>query len=123
MKKFNRIFLTIVALILPFTALADEWPGGFLARVETTALIETLNAELLSNLSATLALERCAAPTGWRLFKALGTSALFLSETIQLPSEAVIGSTSSDGICQRRSFCAMDRRPNSQSSGVRRLVQ
>jgi chorismate-pyruvate lyase len=43
---------------LPFPALADEWPSGFLARVEATALIETLNAELLSNPSATLTLER-----------------------------------------------------------------
>jgi hypothetical protein len=58
MKQLNRIFLTIVALILPFPALADEWPGSFLARVEATALIETLNAELLSNPSATLTLER-----------------------------------------------------------------
>ena len=54
----NRIFLTMVALILPFTALADEWPGSFLARVEATALIETLNAELLWNPSATVTLER-----------------------------------------------------------------
>jgi chorismate-pyruvate lyase len=58
MKKLNGIFLTIVALMLPFTALADEWPGSFLARVEAMALIETLNAELLSNPSATLTLER-----------------------------------------------------------------
>ena len=38
------------------------WPNEFLARVEALALIETLNAELLSNDSATLTLERwCAA--------------------------------------------------------------
>jgi chorismate-pyruvate lyase len=58
MKQFHLIFLTIVMLIVPFTALADEWPGSFLARVEATALIQTLNAELLSNPSATLTLER-----------------------------------------------------------------
>src|SRR3984957_5799567 len=58
MKWFNWIFLTIVALILPSAASAEEWPGSFLARVEATALIETLNAELLSNPSATLTLER-----------------------------------------------------------------
>src|SRR6202020_3366836 len=58
MKWFNLIFLTIVALILPFAASAEEWPGSFLARVEAMALIETLNAELLSNPSATLTLER-----------------------------------------------------------------
>ena len=58
MKRFNLIFLTIVALILPFAASAEEWPGSFLAHVEAMALIETLNAELLSNPSATLTLER-----------------------------------------------------------------
>jgi chorismate-pyruvate lyase len=58
MKRLNRIFLTIVALALPFGASADEWPASFLARVEAMALIETLNAELLSNPSATLTLER-----------------------------------------------------------------
>src|ERR1700721_2185964 len=58
MKRFNLMFLTIVALILPFAASAEEWPGSFLARVEAMALIETLNAELLSNPSATLTLER-----------------------------------------------------------------
>ena len=58
MNQLNRTFLTIVLLILPFTALADEWPDGFLARIEATALIETLNAELLSNPSATVTLER-----------------------------------------------------------------
>src|ERR1700731_696596 len=58
MKRFNWVFLTIVALILPSAAFAEEWPGSFLARVEAMALIETLNAELLSNPSATLTLER-----------------------------------------------------------------
>src|SRR5277367_4230221 len=58
MKLLNWISLTIVALILPSLAFADEWPGSFLARVEATALIQTLNAELLSNPSATLTLER-----------------------------------------------------------------
>ena len=58
MKRLHWIFLTIVALALPFAACADEWPASFLARVEATALIETLNAELLSNPSATLTLER-----------------------------------------------------------------
>jgi chorismate-pyruvate lyase len=58
MKRLSRIFLTIVALALPSAAFAEEWPGSFLARVEAMALIETLNAELLSNPSATLTLER-----------------------------------------------------------------
>jgi chorismate-pyruvate lyase len=59
MKRLSRIFLTLVAAAtLPSAAFAEEWPGSFLARVEAMALIETLNAELLSNPSATLTLER-----------------------------------------------------------------
>jgi len=58
MKRFNWISLAIAALALPSAAFADEWPASFLARVEAMALIETLNAELLSNPSATLTLER-----------------------------------------------------------------
>lgn len=38
------------------------WPDDFLARVEALALIQTLNADLLANASATLTLDRwCAA--------------------------------------------------------------
>jgi chorismate-pyruvate lyase len=58
MKRFSRILLTLLAVALPTAAFAEEWPGSFLARVEAMALIETLNAELLSNPSATLTLER-----------------------------------------------------------------
>ena len=58
MMRLNWILPAIVALAMPLSALADEWPGSFLARVEAMALIETLNAELLSNPSATLTLER-----------------------------------------------------------------
>jgi hypothetical protein len=39
----------------------DAWPGGFLARVEALALIETLNADLLASRSATRALEKWCA--------------------------------------------------------------
>lgn len=58
MKRFGWIFLSVFALVSPSAAFAEEWPGSFLARVEAMALIETLNAELLSNPSATLTLER-----------------------------------------------------------------
>ena len=58
MKPSSLIFLATFVLNLPSVASADEWPGSFLARVEATALIETLNAELLSHPSATLTLER-----------------------------------------------------------------
>jgi hypothetical protein len=54
-----------VALLWLLTAGADDaasaqsrdWSGGFVARVEALALLETLNAELLANDSATLTLE------------------------------------------------------------------
>jgi hypothetical protein len=36
---------------------AQNWSGSFVARVEALALLETLNAELLNNNSATLTLE------------------------------------------------------------------
>jgi chorismate-pyruvate lyase len=39
------------------SAQARNWSGSFVARVEALALLETLNAELLSNNSATLTLE------------------------------------------------------------------
>jgi hypothetical protein len=38
-------------------AQSPAWPGGFVARVEVLALLQTLNAELLSHDSATLTLE------------------------------------------------------------------
>lgn len=57
-KQLNLMFLATLILSLPSMASADEWPGSFLARVEATALVETLNAELLSHPSATLTLER-----------------------------------------------------------------
>jgi hypothetical protein len=41
-----------------------SWQDSFLTRVELLALIETLNAELLSNSSATLTLERWCASHG-----------------------------------------------------------
>src|SRR5450631_3263376 len=37
---------------------SPEWPDSFVARVEALALLQTLNAELLSHDSATLTLER-----------------------------------------------------------------
>lgn len=39
------------------TARTPTWPGSFVARVEALALLQTLNAELLSHDSATLTLE------------------------------------------------------------------
>jgi hypothetical protein len=39
------------------TARTPNWTGSFVARVEALALLQTLNAELLSNSSATLTLE------------------------------------------------------------------
>ncbi len=42
-------------------ARAPAWPGSFVARIEALALLETLNAELLSHDSATLTLEHWCA--------------------------------------------------------------
>ena len=41
----------------PATAPAPDWPDSFVTRLETLALLQTLNAELLSHDSATLTLE------------------------------------------------------------------
>lgn len=49
----------MLALLLWATAsVADDWPDSFVARVEALALLQTLNAELLSHDSATATLER-----------------------------------------------------------------
>ncbi|HVW70876.1 MAG TPA: hypothetical protein VHB68_17985, partial [Steroidobacteraceae bacterium] len=47
-----------MSLLLVSTARADDWPDTPAARVEALALLETLNADLLSNDSATLTLDR-----------------------------------------------------------------
>lgn len=54
-----------------------RWPGDFRARLEALALIQTLNADLLANASATLTLDRwCAAHrlAGKPVIKADGVS-------------------------------------------------
>ena len=45
----------------PSTTASPNWPDGFTARVEALALLQTLNAQLLSNDSATGTLERWCA--------------------------------------------------------------
>ena len=62
---FGRL-ATAAAALLPAlaSALAAEpapWPDSFVGRLEALALIETLNADLLSHDSATLTLERWCA--------------------------------------------------------------
>ena len=67
--KFRIGALALLTLIQSPTRAVDasqpavlSWPGDFLARVEIVALLETLDAELLSHDSATLTLEHwCAA--------------------------------------------------------------
>lgn len=57
----RRIFL-VVCMALPVVALgAPAWPDTPLARTQVLALLETLNADLLSHDSATLTLERWCA--------------------------------------------------------------
>jgi chorismate-pyruvate lyase len=50
------LLLTVSPLLLGLAPL--NWPDSFLSRVEILALLQTLNAELLSHPSATLTLER-----------------------------------------------------------------
>jgi hypothetical protein len=66
--KFRLGALAVLALTLSQTRAEDtnqlpalKWPGDFLARVEIVALLETLDAELLSHDSATLTLEHWCA--------------------------------------------------------------
>ncbi|SEI61073.1 hypothetical protein [Frateuria terrea] len=47
-----------LGVLLPVTAAAAQWPDTPLARAEALALLQTLNADLLSHPSATLTLER-----------------------------------------------------------------
>jgi hypothetical protein len=57
-----RRWIVLLLCCLPLTAMAGDdapaWPGDFTSRVEALALLETLNADLLSHDSATLTLER-----------------------------------------------------------------
>jgi hypothetical protein len=65
-KGFARLCALLLCASLagadeaPTTA-RQEWPDSFVARVEALALLQTLNADLLSHDSATLTLERWCA--------------------------------------------------------------
>lgn len=52
------MFALLPGLLVPATAAAGHWPDTPLARTEALALLQTLNADLLSHPSATLTLER-----------------------------------------------------------------
>ena len=69
------------AVLLPATgALAAEpppWPASFVGRLEALALIESLNADLLSHESATLTLER------WCADHRLADPALIVAERVR----------------------------------------
>ncbi|MGN2245396.1 hypothetical protein ACFWZ3_01760 [Frateuria sp. GZRR35] len=54
----RRLALALAAFAGTATAAAPTWPDTPLARVEALALLQTLNADLLSHPSATLTLER-----------------------------------------------------------------
>ncbi len=60
----RRLAMAVAALLPATGALAAEpapWPASFVGRLEALALIESLNADLLSHESATLTLERWCA--------------------------------------------------------------
>ena len=54
----RRCLAALLGLLAPVAALAGNWPDTPLARTEALALLQTLNADLLSHPSATLTLER-----------------------------------------------------------------
>lgn len=65
-RSFSEAIHAIAVLLLcvstvcmrDATAQSPDWTGSFVARVEALALLQTLNAELLSHDSATLTLQR-----------------------------------------------------------------
>lgn len=62
-KAFATLFVLLLCASTAFAddataARAHDWPDSFVARVEALALLQTLNADLLSHDSATLTLER-----------------------------------------------------------------
>ncbi len=65
MFRFRRLIPSVLLLSLASSVLADnpplKWGSSFTSRVAALALIETLNADLLSHDSATLTLERWCA--------------------------------------------------------------
>lgn len=54
----RRCLAALLGMLVPVVALAGSWPDTPLARTEALALLQTLNADLLSHPSATLTLER-----------------------------------------------------------------
>ncbi|HEV2541015.1 MAG TPA: hypothetical protein VGU03_15080 [Frateuria sp.] len=54
----RRLLASVLGLLAPVAAAANSWPDTPLARTEALALLQTLNADLLSHDSATLTLER-----------------------------------------------------------------
>src|SRR5271167_2048274 len=77
----RRLAMAAAALLPALaSALAAElapWPGDFVGRLEALALIETLNADLLSHDSATLTLER------WCADHALADPARIVAERVR----------------------------------------
>ena len=54
----RRLAVLLLGTLMPVVATAGDWPDTPLARTEALALLQTLNADLLSHPSATLTLER-----------------------------------------------------------------
>jgi chorismate-pyruvate lyase len=57
-RNMRRLLASVLGLLAPVAAAAGSWPDTPLARTEALALLQTLNADLLSHDSATLTLER-----------------------------------------------------------------
>jgi chorismate-pyruvate lyase len=90
--KRRNSFCAATCLLLSLAAVrADElpssrgpaWPDSFVARVEALALLQTLNAALLSNDSATLTLEH------WCDVHRMATPARIVAERIAVDEQAI----------------------------------
>jgi chorismate-pyruvate lyase len=100
-----RIALPLLALVLlgRAAAAAPAWQNDFTARLEALALLETLNADLLSHASATLTLER------WCAAHKLAAPARVIAERVhgvdKLPTEAqrrLLGVSATEPVRYRR---------------------
>lgn len=102
----RRILLALgVALsALPITAYsAPAWPDTPLARTQVLALLETLNADLLSHDSATLTLERwCAAHHMASPAKVIATRVRGVDKPLPEDLQSALGAGADEPIAYRR---------------------
>jgi chorismate-pyruvate lyase len=99
----SRYAAGLLGLLIASSAVAADWPDTLTTRVEALAILETLNADLLSNDSATLTLDR------WCEAHKLATPPKIVAERVhgqdKEPTEEVrklLGVGASDPVSYRR---------------------